>query len=407
MVKVGWDKKTVAIYELIFFAAHLLSFAWSTGVNNALLAYFPTLEGAKKKVLLFNVMLLMFTFSIVIAAIFWIFQAQIMNGLTDHANLPYADWIILFLICSPSSILVQAIYLLSNEPHKITRYTHWIFTLQLIIVTIAILAIGSVKALVIGITLWSVIKFLYLIWISKKYTLYKFDFNLYRVFLWFALPLIFQFVLSNGMEYVDGIIVNQYFEVSSFPVFRYGAKELPITIILVISLTSAMIPLAVQNLKGTLAQIKERTRKLMHILFPLSSLLILVSPYLYQWIYSSAYIASAQLFNIYLLILLARIILPQVILYAQQRNGVILFFTMLELLLNVGLSIWWTEPLGLAGIAYATVIANIFYSLMLTIYAHLTLGVKPSAYIPIRTYLVYVTMLLAVFAFSVQVYNYG
>lgn len=407
MVKVGWDKETVAIYELIFFAAHILSFAWSTGVNNALLAYYPTLDDKRKKVLLFNVILLMLTLSSIVASIFWSFRSSIMELLTDEANLPYTEWIVLFLICSPAAILIQSIYLLCNEPEKITRFTHWIFIIQLIIVGAAIIGFGSVKALIIGVSLWSAIKFLWLLNVMFKYTIRQFDFSLYRNFLWFALPLTFHFILSNGMEYVDVIIVNQYFDVASFPVFRFGARELPITIILVISLTSAMIPLAVSDLTNTLVQIKERTKKLMHILFPLSAVLILLSPYIYQWVYSEEYIKSAQLFNIYLLILLARILLPQVIMYAKQRNGTIVIITVLELLLNVGLSIWWAQSLGLAGIAYATVVGNLFYTLMLIIYTKFFLGVNPSAYIPIKTYSLYLLVLLGVFFLSTQIYNYG
>ena len=64
MVKAGWPKEKVAIYELLFFAAHLLSFAWSTGVNNALLAYYPTLNEERKKILLFNAGLLLMILSI-------------------------------------------------------------------------------------------------------------------------------------------------------------------------------------------------------------------------------------------------------------------------------------------------------------------------------------------------------
>ena len=206
---------------------------------------------------------------------------------------------------------------------------------------------------------------------------------------------------------MDFIIVNQYFDVTEFPVFRFGAKELPITIILVVSLTSAMIPLAVTDLVATLSQIKERTKKLMHILFPLSAFLILISPYLYQWIYSEEYIASAQLFNIYLLVLSTRILLPQVIIYAQQRNGAILIITILELILNVGLSIWWAQSIGLAGIAYATVVANIFYTLMLVLYTKYILGVRPSAYIPLSTYGMYLLLLIGAFIASTQIYHYG
>jgi len=209
MVKAGWDKETVAIYELLFFAAHLLSFAWSTGVNNALLAYYHT-------------------------------QDQ------------------------------------------------------------DVLILGTVQALVIGIVLWSVIRFIWLLAVLTSYSSGRFDNLMFKAFAWFSVPLILQFALSSGMEYVDGIIVNQYFDSQSFPIFRYGSRELPITMILVVALSSAMIPLAVKDLESTLSEIKERTKRLIHFLFPLSIILILISPYVYSLVYSEAYRASAQLFNIYI-----------------------------------------------------------------------------------------------------------
>ena len=49
MVNAGWDKDKVAIYELLFFTANLLSFAWSTGLKNALLSYFPSLAQNDKR----------------------------------------------------------------------------------------------------------------------------------------------------------------------------------------------------------------------------------------------------------------------------------------------------------------------------------------------------------------------
>ncbi|MBE26904.1 MAG: hypothetical protein CMN33_04365, partial [Saprospirales bacterium] len=124
MVKAGWPKEKVAIYELLFFAAHLLSFAWSTGVNSALLAYYPTLNEGRKKILLFNAGLLLMILSILVAFVFWIFHESILHLLTDHQELPYTDWITLYLICSPATVLIQAIYLLRSESNKITHYTH-------------------------------------------------------------------------------------------------------------------------------------------------------------------------------------------------------------------------------------------------------------------------------------------
>ncbi len=407
MVKAGWPKEKVAIYELLFFAAHLMSFAWSTGVNNALLAYYPTLQEDRKRVLIFNAGLLLIFLSGIVAVVFWLFNEPILYILTDLKNLPCVEWITLYLICSPVTVLIQTIYLLRSEPQKITNYTHAIFLLQIAIVIAAILGHGTVESLVIIIAIWSLVKFIWLIVILIRHSHLQFDAVLFRAFGWFAIPLIFQFVLSNGMEYVDGIIVNHYFSAADFTVFRYGSRELPITVILVVSLSSAMIPLAVKHLDSTLEEIKLRTRKLMHVLFPLSIVLILISPFIYTIVYSREYIASAQLFNIYLLILTTRILLPQVVMYAQQRNGVLLFMTFLELIINVSLSIWWAQSMGLAGIAYATVVANICHSLMMVGYNYISLNVSPSSYIPLNTYSIYVVLIIGAYIASTQMYTYG
>lgn len=407
MVKAGWPKEKVAIYELLFFAAHLLSFAWSTGVNNALLAYYPTLDEGRKKIMLFNAGLLLMILSVIVASVFWVFNEPILYLLTDHQELPYTEWITLYLICSPAAVLIQAIYLLRSEPNKITHYTHSIFILQIGLIIFAIFGFGTVEALVVSIAIWSLIKFIWLLMILIRHSQFQFDSVLFRSFGWFAIPLILQFVLSNGMEYVDGIIVNQYFSAADFPVFRYGSRELPITVILVVSLSSAMIPLAVKHLDSTLKEIKSRTRKLMHVLFPLSIVFILISPFIYTYVYSRDYIASAQLFNIYLLILTTRILLPQVVMYARQRNGALLVMTFIELIINVSLSIWWAQSFGLAGIAYATVVANICHTLMMIVYNKVSLQVSPTSYIPFKIYSIYVILIIGAYLASTQMYSYG
>jgi len=377
MVKAGWDKETVAIYELLFFAAHLLSFAWSTGVNNALLAYYHTQDQDRAGDILFNAAALLFSLAVVVVILFLTFKSSILNLITDKADLPYAHWIGLYLFCSPVTVLIP------------------------------VLILGTVQALVIGIVLWSVIRFIWLLAVLTSYSSGRFDNLMFKAFAWFSVPLILQFALSSGMEYVDGIIVNQYFDSQSFPIFRYGSRELPITMILVVALSSAMIPLAVKDLESTLSEIKERTKRLIHFLFPLSIILILISPYVYSLVYSEAYRASAQLFNIYLLILSSRILLPHVVMYAKQRNVALLKMSIVELIINVGLSIWWAQSMGLAGIAYATVVANVSYSLMMIGYNRYILNIPSKSYIPWKAYSFYMILLVGTFILSMQIHDYG
>lgn len=404
MVKMGWAKEKVAIFELLFFTAHILSFAWSVGIKNALLTIYPSTIEADKPKFLFNVAILLFGVSILIGVTFYTFHESIFALLAGDPALPYALWLTIFLICTPVTILVEMTYLLIGLPHKIVKYTHFIYPVQVVLTLIAIIGFDSVRLLVVAMAIWSLIKFVWLIIVLIKHSKWQLEIKSISRFWWFALPLVIQFMVTNGMDYMDGIIVNHFFATDQFPVFRYGAKELPINTILVVALSSAMVPLAVSNMKASLVEIKARTHGLMKYLFPLSAVLILCAPIIYKAVYSEEYMQSAFIFSVYLLILLSRILLPQVIMLASKRNNALLIVTVIELAVNVGLSIWWARAFGLIGVAYATLVANIIHAMLMLAYCKWKLHISPGQYIPVRSYLGYSFMLLGAYILSIYIY---
>jgi len=210
-------------------------------------------------------------------------------------------------------------------------------------------------------------------------------------------------LIGGGMEYVDGFIVTSHFEdTGMFAIFRYGAKELPLVTILTAALTATLIPLAVENQQLAIAKIKAEVHQLSRWLFPLTVILMLLSPYLFRLVYTDKFAESAQVFNVYLLIISSRLLLPQVIIYAQQHNFVLVWSAIIEVLVNLGLSLYLVQTHGLAGIAFATVIAYLLNKIILIGYVHFKFQIPLTDYLPVKSYFFY-TIFLA-FSFLIAQY---
>lgn len=247
---------------------------------------------------------------------------------------------------------------------------------------------------------WSSARFLVLLVLLRSYAEWKIESDLIRQFLIFCAPLIAHVLLGSGMEYVDGFLVDHYFDRSEFAIFRYGARELPISTVLISAMASTMIPLAVVQLAESMADIKRRLTTIMHWLFPLSAILILLSRPLFEALYGEGFLDSAVVFSIYLLIICSRILLPQVILYARHENKAMMFVAFIELAVNISLSLVLMSYYGLYGIAAATVIAYLVQKCLLVALVKYRHGISLGSYINLPLYGIYAVGLYLVFAIS-------
>ncbi|MEO1715241.1 MAG: lipid II flippase MurJ, partial [Bacteroidota bacterium] len=221
-----------------------------------------------------------------------------------------------------------------------------------------------------------------------------------------ATPLLLHLLIGNSVEYIDGLIVTSYFpDEGAFAVFRYGARELPLTTLLVGAVVTAMIPVASRSLGQGMQEIRSKTLRLSHWLFPLSAVLMLLSPWLFPFVYNADFQESAIVFNWYLLILGTRILLPQVLLIAKGHNYFLVISAIIETLVNVGLSLWWVRSYGLGGIAAASVVANLINKLNMMIYCRWQWGIRPGQYIALPWYFSYLALLIVAYIISDQWWN--
>lgn len=395
LVHFGFSQDEIGDFEYFLFLANGVSFFWSIGLLNGMKSFFPALSSDKQRSLLFGVALLF-----VLLAIFCF------GGLSVYSSVRTADLSVpmgllgAYLIFAIPSSLSEHILILRDRSALILWYGIASYLTYLIGIWWIVYIGGEVAELFIFLVGWSSARFLVLLVLLRSYAEWKIESDLIRQFMIFCAPLIAQVLLGSGMEYVDGFLVDHYFDRSEFAIFRYGARELPISTVLISAMASTMIPLAVVQLAESMADIKRRLTTIMHWLFPLSAILILLSRPLFETLYGDEFLDSAVVFSIYLLIICSRILLPQVILYARHENKAMMFVAFIELAVNISLSLVLMSYYGLYGIAAATVIAYLVQKSLLVAIVKYRHGISLGSYINLPLYGIYVVGLYLVFAIS-------
>lgn len=400
LVQSGYQKEEIGVYELFFFLANIVSFFWSMGLKNALISFFPSLGSKDQDKLLFNFFILQIGFGLLAGLMLFLFEdymARILNGGNALLNLPK---IVLYLILMAPAGIVEYFYILKEKSKSILAYGIIIFSIQLLGMAVLVFYKVELDLLLWFMAGWMGFRALWACLLILKNGQFHLDFHMQRTFLIFAMPLILHMLLGNGMEYVDGLLVNYFYDEGAFAQFRYGARELPITTILIGALSTAMIPLAVKDMTDSLQSIKTRIKRLSNVLFPVSIVLMLASPFVFPIIYSEEYLISAFLFNIYLLIISSRIWMPQVVLFAKHDNGLLLLSALIELLINVILSVILLKVWGMPGIAVATVIAFMVNKLMIAFFAWNRHSIRVSDYLNLKHYGTWVALLCLSFYIS-------
>jgi O-antigen/teichoic acid export membrane protein len=190
-----------------------------------------------------------------------------------------------------------------------------------------------------------------------------------------------------------------HFSADKFAVFRFGAKELPFVIMLATGLSNAMLTefSTKENLRETLDKIKRKSLRIMHAMYPLSIVLLLFADPLYKLMFSPEFTRSADIFVVYLLTIISRMLFPHTILMGMKKTRAVLIVAVTEVILNILLSLWLVNHYGAVGVALATVIAYFVAKVSLITYNYISLNISPLEYIPVKWYIGYSILLGTIF----------
>ena len=404
LAKSGLPTELISVYEALMFIASLYCFFWIVGGQNTLLQLFPKLDETLQRTALFNVFLLFTMAGLVTGGLLFLTKNIVAQRLTNFSQLPYLDLLALFLVFNSPTFLIQIFYLLLKKFRAIVVFGVVSFGMQLAVVVLPILLGMSLREVMIGLLGWAIFKFIWGIALLARHARWRWDGSFVKMYLPLVLPLLLFAFIGKGSEYVSGLVVTMLFEdEKAFAVFRYGAREFPLAVLMVGALATSLIPEVSENLTVGLERIKATTRKLSHWLYPLSMASMLAAPLLFPIIFNPDFRGSARIFNIFTLLLSSRILLPQVIVMSQQKNYMLTLSAVVELVVLAALSWWWGQIFGLAGVAFAAVVAFVVDRVMLIWYNWKVLKIPPGQYVDWRTYLIYNVLMVGVFLVSLQI----
>lgn len=403
----------IAVYEVLLFLGNFLSFFWISASQKTLLSLFPQQKNQQAH-LLWNMTFLMTLFGLLAGGILYGFQDIIVHQFTQFEQLEYLGLMSLIVVLIGPTSLTEFIYLLQKKEKAIVQYGIFLFGGQLLAVLLPLIFDWGLQGIFQALLVWNILKFIWLIKVLlAAYKIEKqtnpqtlkpsFNWPFQKNLLWLLFPLCLHMLIGGGMEYVDGFIVTSHFsEEGMFAVFRYGAKELPLVTILTAALAATLIPLAVENQTAAIDKIKTEVQQLSNWLFPVTMVLMIISPYLFPLVYNEDFADSAKVFNVYLLVISSRLLLPQVLIYARQHNFVLVWSAIIEVVINIGLSLYLVNSYELEGIAFATVIAYLVNKLILIGYNYWTFEIPLSDYLNIRSFVFWNVGLLICFYFSTR-----
>jgi hypothetical protein len=398
----------IGSWEMFLFISGLITFFWVTGIIQSLLPLYHRNRSFRKlgennsgkSPEIFNAFLLISLFSI----LFFLMGHAIKNHFSVfhfRGNVPYINLLLLYIMLSSPVCLIEYIYLLNNRSYRIFQYGVYTFMAQLILVITPILFGKDIIWSVYGLLVITGIRWIWLIILLRRYSEIRVSYEFMKEHLYLAAPLILTTLISGSPQYTDGVIISAvYHDPGVFAWFRYGAKEFPLVILLANGLSNAMLPefSTRSRMKESLQKIKIKSRKLMHLLFPATMLIMLFTRWFYPRLFNPEFQRSADVFLVYTLLIIPRLVFPQTIIVGRKKTNVTLFAAILEISLNIPLSLLMIKwGYNIVGVVLSTFIVYTISKLYLVVYVWIKMKIKPTEYIPLKVFSLYLVLISILF----------
>ncbi|MBK6365141.1 MAG: polysaccharide biosynthesis C-terminal domain-containing protein [Saprospiraceae bacterium] len=390
LLSIALVKSTISLgqigqFEILVFMAAVLSQFWISGIKDIVVTSWNQGYKDDRSEMLHHGFRSLFLFGLFFSVFLVLFYPVfIQTGSSDIVTglIPY---VCIYFFLNAFSSFPETVLLLREKTNKLFYYTiltSLLFILFLFLFFIKFTNIQFVFEILIGISLIKTIYLLRLISPWHSVSLIK-----TLSFIKVGIPFFLIAFIGYGMDFIDGFLVVHYFDTEKFPVFKYGARELPFSSLLMNALSVALIPKMVDI--EQLGLLKSKADRHMHFLFPLTILLIWISPTVFVWVYNKTFEESALIFNVYLLILGSRILLPHSILMAYGKQNKILWSGVGELLVNIVFSLWWYNYWGIYGLVFATVFAYYIQKVLMLYWLKKECNITIGQLITVRWWILY------------------
>lgn len=396
LAKSGLPIAEIGAWEMLLYLGTTVTFFWVNGLLQGIVPVYSKLDNGERKTFIFNHFLLFCAIASVLFVLLILGEKWTVPALTGLCELPHFKLFAWYLLLNLPTFPVEYFYLLKERPRSIVIWGIVTFGMHLIVLFLPIKMGYGLEGGITALVGLSGMKFLWAAGLTLKLGQPRFDLRLIMSYLVFCAPLMLSNVVSNLMLLFDNWLVGWHFgDPETFAIYRYGAREFPLATALVGALGIAIIPSLTQSPVAGLAELKAKSLRLMHWLFPLTIILLCVSKLLFPIIFNPDFSSSADLFNIYLLTLASRVLLPASIVLAKGDSSSLLRVSVLELGVKILLGFLFLQAWGLPGLAFSVVLSFWVEKLGLIWILEKKHGVRTKEWIDWRWYLGYVAALVA------------
>ncbi len=186
---------------------------------------------------------------------------------------------------------------------------------------------------------------------------------------------------------VDKWVIGIFFEDDArYAVYEIGAKKIPFITALTAAVGASIVSEYADKLRaGAFAGAQDELRKvssrLSLLLIPAVVVLFVFAEEV-LFVLFGGYRDSAPVFRIYLLTVLTQLFFPHSILLGLGRSDITARYSVVEFGFNLVLSILLVSWIGLAGPAWATMLAHVLYIVLLFMYCKKQYDMSPSRIMP-------------------------
>lgn len=400
----------VGQFEMFMLIGGFMTFFWVTGIIQSLLPLYnrnktyrvvgSDVNGRVKSPEIFNAFLLLCFFSI----LFFILGHSLKNSFSvfnQSGNVPFLNLLLLYVLLSSPVCLIEYIYLLNNRAYRIFQYGLYTYTAQLLLMIVPILLGKDIMWSVYGLLVVTGVRWIWLLILLRRYTEMKISAAFMKEHMYIGLPLIITCLIAGSPQYIDNIIISSWYrDPVVFAQFRYGAKEFPLVLMLANGLSNALLPefSTRERMKESLTKIRVKSKQLMHILFPSAIIIMLFARWFYPVMFTGDYQKSADVFLVYSLMIIPRLVFPQTIIIGRKKTHIMMAAGVIEIALNIPISILMLQwGYGITGVAVSTFAVTLLSKVFLSGYVWSKMNIKPSEYIPVKTYLIYFALIALTF----------
>ena len=385
----------IGSFELLQILAYSLSFFWISGLVQGLMHLYPSLPIQNKQKMLsaaFLLFSLLTIFFVVFVGLSIYFNLSIFQ---TFSTIPFV-WIFLlyFLFNTPAQLLEYALFL--EEKYQWLKISCLVsFPLQIVLFSIPLFWFNNISLGLIGLTFWACLRFLVLTFHSFS-LLIHFDKKLIYPWVSYSFPLIFSALVGGLASVINASLVQYFYHGSTavFAVYRYGARELPFVNGLFEGLGLGIIPSLIKNMNNGLVQLRKNTLHLLHLVFPVTIILMFFVRSWFHVLFSDQFVESIPIFKIFLFLVIFRIIPTNTVINALGHSRILAVIGLGELVIHFVASYLGLHWFGLIGIAYATFFAYSFEKLAGLIYLWWNRGILITHLIPFYWWVFYSILLI-------------